>query len=83
LKVGGHQRNILFEIWVVNTFNAWQKYKKLNTSMLIVNLHCFEPKLFVNYLPKQLLQIATKMGNFIPQLGLNLESLFFQIDQVD
>ncbi len=51
--------------------------------MLIVNLHCFEPKLFVNYLPKQLLQIATKMGNFIPQLGLNLESLFFQIDQVD
>jgi O-acetylhomoserine/O-acetylserine sulfhydrylase-like pyridoxal-dependent enzyme len=50
------------EIWVANAFNAWQKYKKLNTLMLIANLHTSELKQLVNYLSKTLLQIVTKNG---------------------
>jgi hypothetical protein len=39
VKVNEYQRNIHSKIWVINAFNAWQKYKKFNTSLLTMGLH--------------------------------------------
>jgi hypothetical protein len=50
LKASGCWHNIHYKIWVANAFNAWQKSKKLDTSLSIVDLHAFEPKLLVSYL---------------------------------
>ncbi len=50
VKVDGCQHNIHSEIWAINVFNAWQKYKKLDISLSIMELHASKPKLLVNYL---------------------------------
>jgi len=62
----GCHHNINFKIWATNAFNAWRKYKKLDTSSLIIVLHAYKPKLFVNYLLEFLLQVTKKNGEFYP-----------------
>jgi hypothetical protein len=56
LKVGGCWHNIHFIIWaLMHSMHGKQKNKKLDTSLLIADLHTFKPKLFVNYLLEFLL----------------------------
>jgi hypothetical protein len=66
VKASGCHHNIHFKIWVASAFDAWRKYKKLDTSLLIIELHAFEPKLFVNYLLEFLLQVIEKNGELYP-----------------
>jgi hypothetical protein len=50
VKVDRCQLNIHFKFWAINAFDAWKKYKKLDTSLSIAKLHTSKPKLLVNYL---------------------------------
>jgi len=72
-------RNIHSKIWVANAFNAWQKSKKLDTSLLIVDLHASNPKLLVSYLSNFLLEVAKNNGELYPPTRLSSCSYFYLI----
>jgi hypothetical protein len=74
VKAGGCCCNIHFEIWATNPFDAWWKYKKLDTSLLIIELHASEPKLLVNYLLDFLLQVTKKNGELYPPIMFSFYS---------
>ncbi len=66
MKASGCRHNIHFKIWATNAFDAWWKYKKLDISLTIIELHASKPKLLVNYLFKNLLQVTKKNGEHYP-----------------
>jgi hypothetical protein len=56
-----------------------RNYKKLDTSLSIVELYAFEPKLLVNYLSKKLLQVVKKNREFYPPTKLCSYSFIYFI----
>jgi hypothetical protein len=54
-------------------------YKKLDTSLSIVKLHAFKPKLLVNYLSKFLLQVVKRNGDFYPPTKFSSYSYIYFI----